>query len=644
MKKYLLLLLIITASLNLEAQTTLANKLKITGNITDNVAAKVNVQATDGTVNTISKTDLQDAFYFSTASALPVTGITDKLYITRDDNKLYRFNGTIYVLISQTITGLTTDILPYWNGANLSDSKIKNIRLNSDFQTNLFLGDGAGQDNTPLSTTIGRQNTFLGVNAGRFNTTGYARTDIGYNAGYYNTTGDGNCNIGYQAGFLNIAGNYNTNVGTDAGARNRGSRNSFWGWHSGFGFSTFATGQDNHILGYETAINLLTGFGNNGHGSRVFFNLTDGYNNTAMGDLSGFNLTTGNNNTLYGRDSGFSLDAQVSNSIFGNRAGYNLKGNFNTILGEFAGFDLASGNGNVYIGQGSGNNPLQKVDAAETIVIGSSAYATKNNQAVIGRNGGITETILRGKILIGTETNNNVDDLQINGTISALPAALPNQVVVKSQLDAADSGNVKLTGAQTITGVKTISLANNGNPAFNVTNTGTGAATGASFNSTNDYGIVAVGVVGANIRNNGTGTIIATFRDVNNNEKARVNLDGTIQGANGTSPNHFITKAQTLYTNQTITANKTVTIAEFVNNNELILSVNATSGNITITLPTFTALQGYKVTVKKMDSSANSVLITGVGGVNIDGSASVIISGQYSSSTIGANLSQYIIL
>ena len=100
MKKYLLLLLISTSFSY--GQTTLANKLRITGNTTDNTATKVNVQATDGTVNTISKVDLQDAFYFASASNFPVTGITDKLYIARDNNILYRFNGTIYVPLTKT--------------------------------------------------------------------------------------------------------------------------------------------------------------------------------------------------------------------------------------------------------------------------------------------------------------------------------------------------------------------------------------------------------------------------------------------------------------------------------------------------------------------------------------------------------------
>ena len=103
MKKYLLLLLISTSFSY--GQTTLANKLRITGNTTDNIATKVNVQATDGTVNTISKVDLQDAFYFASASNFPVTGITDKLYIARDNNILYRFNGTIYVPLSADVSG-----------------------------------------------------------------------------------------------------------------------------------------------------------------------------------------------------------------------------------------------------------------------------------------------------------------------------------------------------------------------------------------------------------------------------------------------------------------------------------------------------------------------------------------------------------
>lgn len=94
MKKILFLVLLTSVSYG---QTTLANKLKITGNATSTTAVKINVQEADGTVNTITKSDLIDVFYFASAMNLPFTGITDRLYVTRDNNILYRFTGSIYV-------------------------------------------------------------------------------------------------------------------------------------------------------------------------------------------------------------------------------------------------------------------------------------------------------------------------------------------------------------------------------------------------------------------------------------------------------------------------------------------------------------------------------------------------------------------
>jgi hypothetical protein len=44
-----------------------------------------------------------------------------------------------------------------------------------------------------------------------------------------------------------------------------------------------------------------------------------------------------------------------------------------------------------------------------------------------------------GNHLFGTTTDNGVDKVQVNGTITASPAVSPNQVVVKSQLDAVAS-------------------------------------------------------------------------------------------------------------------------------------------------------------------------------------------------------------
>jgi cysteine synthase len=40
-------------------------------------------------------------------------------------------------------------------------------------------------------------------------------------------------------------------------------------------------------------------------------------------------------------------------------------------------------------------------------------------------------------------------------------------------------------------------------------------------------------------------------------------------------------------------------MADFIANNELIISVDASGGNVTITLPAFATLRGYKVLVKR---------------------------------------------
>lgn len=94
MKKLLLLLLFTSLSFG---QATLANKLKITANVTDNTATKVNVQTADGFVNTIAKIDLQDALTFANEASFPIVGLAGKLYLaTSSPTKLYRWNGTVY--------------------------------------------------------------------------------------------------------------------------------------------------------------------------------------------------------------------------------------------------------------------------------------------------------------------------------------------------------------------------------------------------------------------------------------------------------------------------------------------------------------------------------------------------------------------
>jgi hypothetical protein len=67
---------------------------------------------------------------------------------------------------------------------------------------------------------------------------------------------------------------------------------------------------------------------------------------------------------------------------------------------------------------------------------------------------------------------------------------------------------------------------------------------------------------------------------------------------------------------------------------------DATSGNISVNLPSVATTSLKKIDVKKIDATANTVTITPDGSDTIDGQASFIISNQYDSISLmtdGAN-------
>ena len=88
------------------------------------------------------------------------------------------------------------------------------------------------------------------------------------------------------------------------------------------------------------------------------------------------------------------------------------------------------------------------------------------------------------------------------------------------------------------------------------------------------------------------------------------------------------------YTLSTKTANHTATDSDY------ILLIDATSGNLTVTLPNVSSADSGKAYfVKKIDSSSNTVTISG--DANIDGSASKVLSSQYDKTHIVTNNTQW---
>lgn len=98
----------------------------------------------------------------------------------------------------------------------------------------------------------------------------------------------------------------------------------------------------------------------------------------------------------------------------------------------------------------------------------------------------------------------------------------------------------------------------------------------------------------------------------------------------GTTNGTFTTGTQT--SNYTITSTDTVVFAD------------ATSANVTITLPVASGLAGYRFYIKRIDSSAHTVTVSRSGSDTIDGAASFTLDMQYTAITVISNGSNWYIL
>lgn len=98
----------------------------------------------------------------------------------------------------------------------------------------------------------------------------------------------------------------------------------------------------------------------------------------------------------------------------------------------------------------------------------------------------------------------------------------------------------------------------------------------------------------------------------------------------GTVNGTFTTSTQT--SSYTVTSSDTVVFAD------------ATSGNVTITLPAASGLTGYRFYVKRIDGSANTVTVARSGSDTIDGATSHTLSLQYMAIGLVSNGSAWYIL
>ena len=207
---------------------------------------------------------------------------------------LARLSGAV---VTNTETGVTLSGAFSGNGSGLTNlnaarlsgsvSNISNIYLPVTTASAGIVYSGA----TPFLHVFGDQNIFAGALAGNLTMSGFDNTAVGYQALRNNTSGDYNTAVGEMALNLNTNGIENTAVGDYALYAN-------------------LAGMDNTAIGNEALENNTNGFENTAVGDHALYANTTGNNNTALGNYAGDNITTGNNNIDIGNE-GLAADSGI---------------------------------------------------------------------------------------------------------------------------------------------------------------------------------------------------------------------------------------------------------------------------------------------------------------------------------------------
>ena len=246
--------------------------------------------------------------------------------------------------------------------------------------------DGSSSGNIPISIqgTEGQYITKYGYEAGLSTTETYAYdTFVGIRAGRSNTTGIENTYLGNNAGRYGTTGDYNTALGGYAGWNNNANGNVFVGY--GAGRDNFS-GEDNTIVGTGANFYNDTGSYNSIFGRDAGYN-NEASSNTFFGALSGISNTTGYENIFMGREAGFTNTLGVRNVFIGTYAGYaNTDADHGTFLGHYAGYKNTTGNFNTFLVSWSG----RKTRPASTIHSLDTPPETAIRQPVITPSSGIS--------------------------------------------------------------------------------------------------------------------------------------------------------------------------------------------------------------------------------------------------------------
>jgi hypothetical protein len=328
-------------------------------------------------------------------------------------------SGAAYFLASNTSGGTTFGndgiggyILTNWNAPLLFYTNGTNERMRITSAGNVGIGYTTPAAKLAVSgTTLINTNTDNGVDklqvSGNTISTRYKVNTSGQTTeinNYYNGGLGKNLWIGGGGASSTSASERNVSIGVDALLNN-------------------TSGYFNVGLGSESLRNNTSGFRNMAVGFQALFAITSGSRNVGIGNESLGSNTTGTNNVAIGTSSLLLSTTSGDNIAIGNESLREITtGASNVGFGTDAGRYISGGTSNqtssqsIYIGQDTRSSADGNTNE---MVLGHNTIGQGSNTVTLG-NSSITKTFLRGNTMINTTTDNGVDELQVNGSISGI--------------------------------------------------------------------------------------------------------------------------------------------------------------------------------------------------------------------------------
>jgi hypothetical protein len=423
-------------SLRTDGLMAASGSFELTGTPLTDAATLTGEQLSTGTGTNWSGTNFTSGYTHTVGSTTPLVATLGAIigaYYQYTITISGRTAGSIGVVFGTSTTGFDvngTSIIGFRSGAttpvftvtpttNFDGTVVASVKYVTAVMPAISTyKTSTGVNTLEIRSNTNVQNTFIGVNSGRFNTTGSLNTVLGHNALPNNIVGTGNTVVGTVAGVTNTQGNYNTYLGNAAGYLNAsGSHNVCLGNSAGFG----STGTGNTFVGSSAGGGSNVNGPNTAIGYAALNLTTTGASNDAYGYTSLYSNTIGSYNVGIGREAGYSNTTGESNQFFGFRAGrFIANSTENTIT-----------NNSIFIGHQTralANNQTNQ------IVIGYGSVGLGSNTTVLGNSSTLT-TAIYGNTLIGTTTD----------------AGYKLNVIGTSRF----SGNSEITGSLTLTGAVT---------------------------------------------------------------------------------------------------------------------------------------------------------------------------------------------